>query len=741
MSSYAFNWSALPLFVTAVGCLAVGTWVLRREWPSRLAVSVFAGSAAMTVWLGAFAMMYLSADPATAFVWARAGHAAISLLPAIVYFYVAVGLRRYKSQKTFCWSLALIGCAFGGMSVGSGLLISGVEKYWWGYYPTYGPAGPVFVGYFALVVILVMLALQSRVREVPRGSWFHRRIKRTFLVVGIVCVAAVDFLAGFGLPVYPFGYVFVLAYLAMVLATEGRFRIVHMTPAVAAGEILATMQGAIVVTAPDGRIEVINRSTAELLGCPEADIPGILLDSVFASEAEGRSLLRDCLAGEKIRALETSWVTKDGRAVDVSISASLLTDSGDRPLGIVFAALDITSRKQAEQALREREEQLRQAQKLEAIGQLAGGFAHDFNNLLTAIIGNSSLALTTMDPKDPNRALVADIRAVGERAAVLTKQILGFARRQMLRPEAVSLNSVVLELEPLLRRNLGEDIELRISLAPDLRDSHIDPHQIRQVLLNLAANARDAMPNGGRLIIDTANASLGDTYCRKHREAVPGHYVKLAVSDNGAGMDTETQTRLFEPFFTTKAMGTGTGLGLAVVYGVVMQSGGSVAVYSEPGKGTTFKVYLPVAAASESVATEPVRDQEEGSPSTEHILVVEDEAPVRGLVTRVLSHAGYKVKAAGSLREAERVLDSEGYRPDLLLTDVVLPGGANGRQVADALLERFPGLRVVFMSGYTENAVVHNGRIDEGIAFLEKPFDPDALLRKVRDALDAGSEL
>jgi CheY-like chemotaxis protein len=308
----------------------------------------------------------------------------------------------------------------------------------------------------------------------------------------------------------------------------------------------------------------------------------------------------------------------------------------------------------------------------------------------------------------------------------------------MLKPEILCLNRVILDLEPLLRRSLGEDVELHFSLAPGLKESEIDPHQIGQVLLNLAVNARDAMPEGGRLLIETANARLDHAYCGAHPGAKPGRYAMLAVSDTGCGMKKETQRHIFEPFFTTKEVGKGTGLGLSTAFGIVKQSDGYISVYSEPGKGSTLKVYLPVAGASAASLVESAKRRDEPRRGCERILVVEDEAHVRELVVRVLSRYGYQVLAAGSAQEAEKVLEETGNHPDLLLTDVVLPGGVNGRQTAETLLDRFPQLRVLFMSGYTRDSVVHDGRLGQGIAFLEKPFTPETLLNKVREVLDAG---
>ena len=434
---------------------------------------------------------------------------------------------------------------------------------------------------------------------------------------------------------------------------------------------------------------------------------------------------------------EEPQITPEGNTITLLTSKIPLRDSRGEISGILGVYLDITERRQAEEALKARDEQLRQSQKMEAVGQLAGGIAHDFNNLLTAILGYSDLILasgsSTVDEVRPD---LEEIKHAGERARALTQQILAFSRRQALRPTAVSLNQVLAEMEPFLRRTLGEHMDLVSLQHPALGQVEVDVHQFEQVVLNLAVNARDAMASGGRLTLETGNVDLDAEYCLAHPQVEPGSYVMLAVSDTGTGMDGATLARAFEPFFTTKAPGEGTGLGLATVYGIVKQSNGSISIYSEPGKGTTFKIYLPRAetpARAEGVLPISAPLSLRGD---ETILLVEDEVALRKLASRILSELGYVVLSAGTAAEALKVLAEASHEPDLLLTDLVLPGGTQGKDLALELLSTRPGLPVLFMSGYTRNAIVHAGRLDEGVNFLEKPFTPEALARMVRTVLD-----
>jgi hypothetical protein len=416
---------------------------------------------------------------------------------------------------------------------------------------------------------------------------------------------------------------------------------------------------------------------------------------------------------------------KDGTIIDVEITAQDLSVGGRRHR--IAYALDVTDRKRLE-------EQFRHAQKMEAVGRLAGGVAHDFNNILSVILSYASLISDALLSGDPMREDVAEIEKAGRRATELTGQLLAFSRRQVLQPRIIDLNESLARMDKMLRRLLGEDIELKALAGPSLGAVRVDPGQIEQVVMNLAVNARDAMPDGGRLTIETADVVLDEGYAREHPGTKPGPHVMLAVSDTGAGMDEATQHRIFEPFFTTKEVGKGTGLGLSTVFGIVQQSGGSIWVYSEPGKGTSFKIYLP---RSEQVTGE-VHAHPSSAPlrhGGETVLVAEDEPQVRQLVRGILQRKGYEVLAAANPAEALVLGERHVGRIHLLLTDIVMPG-MNGRQLAEHLTSSRPDLKVVFMSGYTGTVAIDHGILDERTAFLQKPITPDALLGKVRQVLD-----
>ena len=381
------------------------------------------------------------------------------------------------------------------------------------------------------------------------------------------------------------------------------------------------------------------------------------------------------------------------------------------------------------------EEQLRQAQKMEAVGLLAGGVAHDFNNLLTVISGYSDILLRSLPADDSSRGPIQEIYKAGERAAHLTRQLLAFSRKQVLEPKILDLNAIVQEVGRMLQRLIGEDISLTMTLAQDLRSVKVDPGQIEQVILNLAVNARDAMPQGGRLTIETANIELDSTYAQAHFEVKPGRYVMLAISDTGHGMEESVRTRIFEPFFTTKEPGKGTGLGLATVYGIIKQSGGNLYVYSELGRGTTFKVYLPYVPLKPSTG-KSLHGFKPAMHGNETILVVEDDPAVRDMTTLSLRTYGYNVLESCHGEEAIQVCAQYHGAIHMIVTDVVMPR-MGGRQVVEALRPNYPSMKILYQSGYTDDAVVRHGVLEAETAFLQKPFTPVALASKVREVLDA----
>jgi PAS domain S-box-containing protein len=482
------------------------------------------------------------------------------------------------------------------------------------------------------------------------------------------------------------------------------------------------------------RLSWVSDNVKEIFGyTPEAALaPGWWKRSIHPEDREGvLSQTQKALFGQGSAANEYRFQNQDGTYRWARSEIRLIRDTTNRAVEAVGSWTDITARKVLE-------EQFRQAQKMDAFGQLAGGVAHDFNNLLTIINGYSQLLLDALPAGDESRGLIAEIYKAGERSAGLTRQLLAFSRQQVLAPRVLNLNTVVTETDKMLRRLIGEDVRLTTTLASKLWAVQADPGQVEQVLLNLAVNARDAMPRGGRLTIETRNLELDDTYLRDHADARAGPHVVLSVTDTGCGMPPEVRAKVFEPFFTTKGPGKGTGLGLATVYGIVTQSGGHIAVYSEVGVGTTFKVYLPRVEQADEVPETPSKKLAPPR-GTETILLAEDEAGVRALAGYVLASCGYTVLEAIDGADAVRVAAGYAGPIHLLITDVVMPG-EGGRAVAEHVAQRHPGVRVLFMSGYTDDAVIRHGVLREGMNFLQKPFAPLALALKAREVLDATVE-
>ncbi len=487
---------------------------------------------------------------------------------------------------------------------------------------------------------------------------------------------------------------------------------------------------AILITDGDGTIEYVNPAFEHVTGYARSEVVGEN-PRILKSGKQEPEFYRDLWATlREGRAWSGRFINrrKDGTFYEAEAAISPVRDASGRVVNFVAVERDVTKERQLE-------DQVRQSQRVEAVGRLAGGVAHDFNNLLTIITGYSDLLLDRLDEADPSRPHVTEIRKAADRAASLTRQLLAFSRRQVLTPQVLDLNSVVANMHKMLRRLIGEDVELVTIAAQDLWRVKVDPGQVEQVLLNLAINSRDAMPRGGKITVETANTHLDEKYAGGHFPVIAGPYVMLAVSDTGCGMDAETQAHIFEPFFTTKEQGKGTGLGLSMVYGIVKQSGGYIWVYSEVGRGTTFKIYFPCVEEQPSAAhLADVKKVEHGGSET--ILLVEDEPSVRSLVSGVLRTVGYHVLVARNGEDARIV--SEQHKGDihLLVTDVVMPE-VSGPQLAEQMTLFYKNLKVLYISGYTDDAIVHHGVLDSTAAFLQKPFTPEALARKVREVLDS----
>ncbi|HWA75429.1 MAG TPA: response regulator [Polyangiaceae bacterium] len=492
--------------------------------------------------------------------------------------------------------------------------------------------------------------------------------------------------------------------------------------------IVETTNEGIVLTSREGIVRFANARIAGMLGVEAESLPGCsLLDFVHD---ESRELARQCLLEQEFSGqIEARFLRSNGEDLWALVDSAPIKDGSELSVGSLVMIMDVSQRKRLE-------DQLRQAQKMEAVGKLAGGVAHDFNNLLSVILSYSGLILAGLTPGDPLLSDLQEIKKAGDRATELTRQLLAFSRQQVVTPRALDLNQIVLGMEKMLRRLLGEDLTLSLLLDRQLSRISADPGQIEQIVMNLVVNARDAMPSGGQVTIETVDVYLDAAYATAHHDVTPGPYVMLAITDTGMGMDSETQQRIFEPFFTTKERGKGTGLGLSTVFGIVKQSRGHIWVYSEAQRGTTFKVYFPRSDARETQTGSAPPAAPATLFGTETILLVEDEEQVRVAICAVLRRHGYNVIEAHNGGEAFLICEQYTAKIHLLLTDVVMPR-MSGRELSERLAPMRPGMKVLYISGYTQNAIVHHGILDSDVEFVPKPFTPESLAQRVRSVLDA----
>ncbi len=491
------------------------------------------------------------------------------------------------------------------------------------------------------------------------------------------------------------------------------------------------------------RQSYVSPSCVWLIGYNQEEFMNIPIDRILTPDSF--TLAQNTLAEEltsefsgepldpyRSRTVEVEVYHKNGGTVWLEITASFIRDENGKPSGLLMAGRDINARKKAEEEKAKLEEQLLQAQKMESVGRLAGGVAHDFNNMLNVILGYVELSKMKLASGDPVLKDIEEIEKAAGRSRDITSQLLAFSRKQIISPKIINLNELILSIQKTLARVIGEDVHLSFYPQENLWQIKFDPTHIEQILFNLAANARDAMPGGGKLTMETNNVHLDEAFCRDHLGFMPGDYVVLAVSDTGLGIDKENLQYVFEPFFTTKDVGKGTGLGLAMVYGIVKQNGGFINVYSEPGQGTTFKIYMMRNLEMDATVRETKEESAVFSPAM--ILVVEDDDMVRGMITQMLKAIGYSVIAAATPEEALSLCEKGDITVDLVITDVVMPV-MNGRELRDKLRVARPAIKVLFVSGYSSNVVVHHGILEEGVHFLQKPFSLNDLSRKVSKVL------
>jgi PAS domain S-box-containing protein len=732
LSSYTPNPHALPPLTVGLLVILLGLDVLFRQKASQISKAFLWLCTAVGLWLVSYAGILSAVFMPIAMIWIAIQSLALVFIPSLLYLFTLSVTGSLNKDRKRLWLLFTLSAVFFAVSTSTDLFIQGLYRYTWGLYPKAGPLclGLVVYLFFVLGMCLRKLWLEYK----QSASQINKqRMISFFIVFGTAHLAVVDFLPSFGIMLYPFGYLFIFASLIVAARGVWLYRLINITPAFAAKQIITTMMDILFVLDDRGSIQIVNEAACGLFGKKINDLIGAPMNRInpdVISQAKFDELFK---TKEPVD-YEVELILPKGKKI-LAVSMSVLLDEAGQPLAAVCIAKDITERKRMEEALHVREEQLRQAQKMEAIGRLAGGIAHDFNNIVTPIMGYTDMVMRGIDAESAPHKYLQQVKMAAERATGLANQLLTFSKHGVIAPKVMNLNKVLGEMNKMLRRLIGEDIEIVILFAEDLWSVRIDPIQFEQVIINLALNARDAMPKGGKFIIETNNIQYSPDYSRRKRNIEEGKYVMVAISDTGQGMDKETQARIFEPFFTTKEKGKGTGLGLATSYGIIEQAGGHILVYSEVNHGTTMKILLP--AAKERPDDELIEEIPQTiSGGSESILLVEDEPLVREMVCTVLGQYGYSVVETRNGGEALYYLDNNKDKHfDLVVTDVVMPQ-VGGKELAKEVRKRYPKTKILFTSGYTDGVIFQHGIVDPGINFLQKPFTPARLAIKVREVLD-----
>ncbi len=715
-----------PQLITSFVVLSLGIFTVFRERFTKASITFSFFIVTIFIWLFAQSMHIASSTESEALLWIKTGYLGVVFIPASMLFMVS-GIFRFRGWWTVVKYTSLVSSIlFLHLAVNTDIFIRGVYRYGWGFYPAYGRAGIAFLVYFFSAMFFVLIQLLLFYRKTKRESSMKKRTGLFLLALATGYTGSVDYLQTFGVDLYPLGFLSALI-TSMILAwVIARYRLADIPFRIAARRIFEDLRDAVFVFDTEGLVRIANRAAETLFNdgrrIVERHLSDIIRDRNFLEILEGLP------SGNDDGDIESAFVRNDGEVMTLSVSYTVIRGRPGGTVALICIARDVTEHKRLEA-------QLLQAQKMEAVGQLAGGVAHDFNNILTAIMGYGNLALMQVDENDPVRSYIKQILSASERAADLTQGLLAFSRKQLIDLRPVSLNDIVRNSEKLLKRIIGEDIELKTSCSDDRLTVMADRNQIEQVLINLATNARDAMPNGGLLTIETELTEIRREFIRTHGYGKEGKHALLTVSDSGTGMDNEILEKIFEPFFTTKDVGEGTGLGLSIAYGIVKRHNGFINVYSEPGKGTTFKIYLPIVKAEARKIEKEVQQPVTGGSET--ILIAEDEEDVRKLNRKILEEYGYKVIEAKDGMDAIEQFKRNSEMIDLMIVDVVMPKKSDKDVYIEAKRIK-PDLKVIFTSGYTANVIHKKGILEEDLNFISKPLLPDQLLRKVREALDRG---